>query len=197
MGSLITEIPYSEVTATLEIFDRFGITRDDLKRFRKAKPRLKGDLARLLKYGVTSGPPVDCDADPFALKGWTVEFHQKNGQFIFDSSQVKLHLDNSQMSGRRITGTKLRQRFANKRVLNANVLDYLLTHPDLIPEEWKRNSKGITRSICFWGTVYRYPGGAVGDLYIRYLYWDGGAWSWNHFWLGNTWHDFQYAVISI
>lgn len=67
-------------------------------------------------------------------------------------------------------------------MLNANVLEYLLAHPDLIPEEWKG------KAVFFWGTIYR---DSDGGLYVRYLYWSGVRWSWVCNWLARDWigHD--------
>lgn len=47
MGSLIVNIPYSEITATIEILDRLGVERDDLKRFRTSVS-MQGKIASLL-----------------------------------------------------------------------------------------------------------------------------------------------------
>lgn len=49
MGSLITETPYSEITATLEILDHLGVGRDDLKKFRAANEEVQGQVAHILK----------------------------------------------------------------------------------------------------------------------------------------------------
>jgi hypothetical protein len=126
---------------------------------------------------------VDCDAKPFLQNGWKVEEHKKGGQLMLDMSKVRLHLSPNQMDGKRIEGNKLRKELASESVLNANVLDYLLAHPDLIPEDWKKDERGNTRYIFFWGTIYR----TGGSLYVRYLYWDGGAWIWDNDWLGSDW----------
>ncbi|MDO8633009.1 MAG: hypothetical protein Q7K38_00455, partial [Candidatus Wildermuthbacteria bacterium] len=67
---------------------------------------------------------------------------------------------------------------AGKPVMNANVLDYLLKNPHLIPDEWKG------KYLFFWGTVYR---GSVGCLYVRYLCWRGVRWGWDCRWLGSGW----------
>ncbi len=53
MGSLITETPYSEITATLEILDRFGVGRDDLRRFRAAAPEVQSHTAHIFKTADT------------------------------------------------------------------------------------------------------------------------------------------------
>jgi hypothetical protein len=34
--------------------------------------------------------------------------------------------------------------------------------------------------------IYRNPNG---NLYVRYLYWNDGAWNWNYNWLDNDWND--------
>jgi hypothetical protein len=79
-------------------------------------------------------------------------------------------------------------------VMNANVLDFLLANPDLIPEEWKKDEHGNTRYIFFWGTVYRDRGG---DLYVRYLCWGGDRWGWGSRWLGSGWDgDSPAAVLA-
>ena len=182
MGNLITETPYSEITATMEVLDRLGVGRDDLKRFRKSSSRVKAEVAKLIKGTAMNGTIIDCDADPFVPEGWTVEEHKQGGQLTFDPSQVEFYLDDGQKGGKYIEGNKLRQRLADKPVLNANVLDYLLANPDLIPEEWKTDESGNTRYIFFWGTVYR---SSNGDLCVRCLYWDDGGWDWSSDWLGD------------
>jgi hypothetical protein len=187
MGNLITETPYSEITATMELLDRLGVGRDDLKRFRKSSSRVKAEVAKLIKGQGTGTNVIDCDADPFnpwANDGWTIEQHQKGGQFAFDPSLIEFYLDDGQKNGKYIVGNKLRQRLADKPVLNANVLDYLLANPDLIPDEWKQDESGNTRYIFFWGTIYRNRGGS---LYVRYLFWDDGRWGWSCHWLGGDW----------
>ncbi len=129
---------------------------------------------------------IDCDADPFTPSGWKVEEHKKGGQFAFDPAKIKLYLSLNQQGGKCIEGNKLRKELANEPVLNANVLDYLLAHPELIPEGWKKDEKGNTRYIFFWGTIYR---GSDGSLFVRYLYFRDGRWGWNCRWLDIGWHD--------
>ena len=72
-------------------------------------------------------------------------------------------------------GVELRKELSNKgvAVLNANVLDYLLARPGLIPEEWKG------KRTYFFGTIYCRPDG---EPCVRYLYdlndewWTGFVW---------------------
>ncbi|MAG11703.1 MAG: hypothetical protein CMI52_02750 [Parcubacteria group bacterium] len=120
---------------------------------------------------------IDCDADPFIPDSWSVEEHRKGGQLEWNCENVELWLSQEQQSSS-IQGHQLRKQMAEKRVFNANVLDHLLTNPHIIPEEWK------SQYIFFWGTIYR---NRNGRLYVRSLYWDGGAWCWNDGWLGRRW----------
>lgn len=135
---------------------------------------------------------IDCDVAPFVPDGWKVEEHKKGGQFVFDPAKVKLYLSPNQRGGKVIEGNKLRKELANEPVLNANVLDYLLAHPGLIPVDWKKDEQGNTRYIFFLGTIYRF---SDGRLYVRCLYWNGDAWDWNNSWLSNDWDDHYPAAL--
>jgi len=128
---------------------------------------------------------IDCDADPYIPDGWSVEEHQKGGTFKWNAANVALHLDKGQKNGKWIEGNKLRKALAGKPVLNANVLDYLIANPHLIPEEWKG------KVVFFWGTIYR---DRDGRLYVRYLFWRGGGWCWCALWLGG-WRGFGPAAV--
>lgn len=128
---------------------------------------------------------IDCDADPYVRDGWKVEEHQKGGQFKFDASQINLYLSAAQKKGS-IEGNRLRKELADKPALNANVLDYLLANPHLIPEDWKG------KYVFFWGTVYRRRGG---DLCVRCLFWNDGGWRWSRGWLGRGWDGFNPAAV--
>lgn len=116
---------------------------------------------------------IDLDTGPFIPSGWKVEEHHKGGAFKWDAAKVKLHLSKGQQGGKWIEGNKLREELKNKPVCNANLLDYLLAHPHLIPEEWKG------KYVFFWGTIYRLSG----RLCVRCLYWGGDRWRWSNGWL--------------
>jgi len=127
---------------------------------------------------------IDCDADPYIPEGWKVEEHRKGGMVKFNPTRIEFFLSKQQRKGKVIVGNELRKELADKPVLNANVLDWLLKHPHLIPEEWKRDENGNTRYIFFWGTIYRDPDG---DLGVRDLYWRDDRWCWGCSWLGSGW----------
>jgi len=128
---------------------------------------------------------IDCDTLPFIPEGWEVVEHQKGGTFEWDPSKVELYLCAEQQEGS-IEGHELRKKLEGKPVMNACLLDYLLKHPELIPEEWKG------KYVFFWGTIYLEP---IGDLFVRCLYWGGGGWDWDGFWLGNPWRGSNPAAL--
>lgn len=143
---------------------------------------------------------IDCDADPFnpwANDRFTIEEHQRGGQWKFDPKRVELFLSSSQKGDKileGIEGNKLRKELAKKPVLNANVLDYLLAHPELIPDEWKKNENGNTRYIFFWGTIYC---DIDGRLYVRYLRSSDRVWHWSYFWTVRDWFGHCPAAVRI
>lgn len=117
---------------------------------------------------------INTTKQPFIPDGWTVESHDTSlGKFEWNPQEVSLHLEPEQEKSC-LVGTELQKRLKDKPVLNANVLDYLLKNPYLIPEEWKG------KYVFFWGTIYR---NSSGNLYVRCLYFDGDRWDWYDSWL--------------
>lgn len=99
---------------------------------------------------------------PFCPEGWAVEEHQKgDAHFEWDATKMALYLDQGQKSGV-VRGTELREKLTGLPVFNANLLDYLLKCPALIPDSWKG------KTVFFWGTIYREPDGS---LSVRSLNW--------------------------
>ncbi len=126
---------------------------------------------------------IDCDANPFIPRhDWSVETHTKGGQLAFDPNKIEFYLLPNQHNGDAINGNQLRKELANKPVLNANVLDYLLAHQYIIPEDWKRedqkkDERGVACYIFFWGTIYRET---FGNLGVRFLCWKDECWNWGY-----------------
>lgn len=135
---------------------------------------------------------IDCDADPHIPEGWSVEHHNKSGKLTWDASKVSLYVADGQKNGKVLEGNKLRNELDLKPVLNANVLQYLLANPHLIPEDWKTDGNGNTRYIFFWGTIYR---DSRGSLCVGYLYWSGGSWGWRSHWLDDDWRGHDPAAL--
>lgn len=116
---------------------------------------------------------IDCDATPFVPRGWKVEKHTKIGLLNWDSSKAGLYLSDDQQGGNFITTIDLCDELKSRIVLNANVLDFLLDHQGLIPDNWKG------KIVLFRGTIYR---NSLGSPQVRLLYWSGadyGSWLWD------------------
>lgn len=237
MGDLI-RAPYSEVTATLELLERVGVTPHDLERLRKTSSWKQSIIGRILRddpflwalldmeqnacgagflandfralavnqenlrqvlaflrIGSACSREqhiIDCDARPFEPSGLMAapESEQLSGrvrgQFVVSSGAIKLHLSTNQQDGKYIVGRELRKELANEPVLPANVLDWLLANPHLIPEEWKGEV------VFFWGTIYRV---ANGSLCVRCLYFHVGAWHSGYDWLDDVWSGYDPAAL--
>ena len=157
-----------------DALENAGFTPDEITKLKQFKEL--GKVRDILSGKALITYPeniIDCDAQPFIPDGWKVEEHKKGGQLKFDPAKFFLYLSKKQKKGT-ITGNDLRKELSNQSVMNANVLDYLLTHTELIPEEWKG------KYIFFWGTIYR---DSDGRRYVRCLGWYGSEWSWNCRWL--------------
>ena len=138
---------------------------------------------------------IDCDANPSEACLLHVIKHQKEGRWNWDHSEVQLYQDEVQIHGLgQLPGNELRCKLP-KEVLNANVLDYLLVHPELIPEEWK------DKCVFFWGTIYE---SGTGRLFVRFLHWyvspyywedQKGKWLSNDHWLYNAIGSNDFAAV--
>ncbi|MFA4880136.1 MAG: hypothetical protein WC650_00730 [Candidatus Doudnabacteria bacterium] len=110
--------------------------------------------------------------------GW-VKVEKRENKLYVDGRKVILYLSEQQKHGR-MSGHELRKELSGKPVLHPNILDALLEHPDLIPEDWKNNNG----YIFFWGTIIR---SSRDNLCIRYLCFSDDKWSWGYFWLDVDW----------
>jgi hypothetical protein len=140
---------------------------------------------------------IDLTLDPVGSQRWQIVEHQKAlgvdgiNVLVWDAApRVELYVDDTQ-NNNDIHGTTVRERLRGKPVLNANVLDFLLRNPHLVPEDWKKDKRGNPRRIFFWGTIYCRPND---DLYVRYLCWDD-KWGWDAYWLGAKQQDNDAAAL--
>ena len=137
-------------------------------------------VSKTLQKIVEGNHVINCCVYPRIPKGFRIEQHLRSGEFFWDSSKIKLYLCEKQKKDS-IGGHKLRQKLQGKAVLNANVLDYLLANPYLIPKDWKG------KFVFFWGTIYANPHGI---LYVRYLCWGSDRrWIWNNHCLGDDYNN--------
>ena len=170
-----------------DALENAGFSPEDVNKLRQSE--LFKSIKDILYGKATIAYPehlIDCDADPFVPEGWSVEKHIKSGSFQFDPTKISLYLSKKQKKGS-IVGNDLRTELADKPVLNANVLDYLLAHQELIPEEWKG------KYIFFWGTIYRY---SYGVLVVRCLGWDGSQWNRRYSWLDDDFNSDRPAALA-
>lgn len=121
---------------------------------------------------------IDCDANPWAPNGLKVK-RQKNGGIITvercggtlftNGAEVELYISERQRAGQDdVLIPEVIDEIAEKRVLNACVLDYLLDHQEFIPESWKKDENDYPINIFFLGTIYQNK--RHWD-YIRGMYW--------------------------
>ena len=169
-----------------------GYTPDDVTKMRSKPEELTQFKAVLIGASdiVAVKHVIDCDCQPFVPENWEVcEDDQLasrvTGQLEWDAANIGLFLSDTQKSGRH-EGNELRKELESQPALPANLLDYLLEHPHLIPEEWKG------KYVFFWGTIYRY---SDGDLFVRCLGWRGGRWCWDFGWLGSGWRGSNPAAV--
>lgn len=127
---------------------------------------------------------------PFA--GATIEKHARVGKvtiekradgLYIDGKKVGLYLSERQLNGQTIKGYELRTELDDKPVLSASILDFLMAHPEFIPEDWKQDENGNIIFIYFWATIYRY----FGRFCVRSLCWHDGAWGVYFRWLVDGW----------
>lgn len=136
---------------------------------------------------------INTDLDPvIPFDNWKVEEHRKAGTITWNDATADLHLDEDQ--NHNLLGSTLRKYLANVPSLNANVLDFLLAHQDLIPDSWKMDSRKRPLFIFFWGTVYRGPGKR---LFVRCLFFTGMEWKTRHRDLNESWHIDNPAAILV
>lgn len=93
---------------------------------------------------------IDCDVTPsIPYEGYYIESHRKMGKWKWNPHHVELLSlpeQGRQDDGVYVSGEDLCKQIIVRPALNACVLDYLLAHPHLIPDEWN--------AVLFWGTIY-------------------------------------------
>lgn len=114
---------------------------------------------------------IDCDSAPFIPPGMYLIEHIPGGQIEWNPANFELFFEESQKSGGYIKGERLWDILKSKRVLNANFLDYLLEHQELIPDACE------DLAVFFWGTKYE---DSDGNLCVRYLRKLCGEWGWSY-----------------
>ncbi|MFA5359025.1 MAG: hypothetical protein WC310_04390 [Patescibacteria group bacterium] len=177
-----------QMNQVADALEAAGYTPDDVTKLRSNADALKqfkfvlGGKSEIVKVKHI----VDLDIDPFVPDYWEVVEHIKGGQFTFDPTKVVLYLDEVQKEAGVIVGNQLREKIKDRSAYNANLLDFYLKNPHLIPKEWKG------KTVFFWGTIYR---DSDGDLCVRFLKWRGYKWHWSFAWVGGCIYDSNPAAV--
>ena len=101
--------------------------------------------------------------------GW-VKVEKRKDELYVDGRKVILRIIERQKNGKTIRGYELHDELSGELVLHPNILDALREHLNLIPKKWRNAG-----CIFFWGAIFRSSGG---NLYVRYLAWEGSGCSW-------------------
>lgn len=154
MGSLLKDVPFSEVVATLEVLAQHGVGRDELAKLRK-NAELARKLAALLG---TTAPAFYRD---MTREGWKLLEHTP--RTIYSSLVTDLELVQFPNSDKAWINGEERVRRAKE--LNANLCqedaEWLFQHQNKIPAEWKEYY------LIFPGTVWRED--SHGHRYVPWL----------------------------
>jgi hypothetical protein len=185
MASFSKEVSVSQA---FELCNRIGRFAGSEARAETVMRRLLGSddaMLALIRVVTDEERAVDLDADPVCPEGWQVAEHRKGGRLEWSPDKARLFLAEGQR-GEGVVGRDLRTAVAGENPFNANLLDWLLAHPEEIPDSWKG------KAVFFWGTVYR---DRDGNLCVRYLYWVGGRWYWDYYWLDDRWNAGNPALV--
>lgn len=118
-------------------------------------------------------------------KSGIVRLERRGDDLYLDGRKVNLFLSEAQKAGSQV-GYDLRKEVeARGGNASAKVLDYLVEHPNLWPEHWKKDDQGRTVYVLFWDDIFRGP--SVGRLCVRYGCWRGGRVVSDYGWLGGDW----------
>jgi hypothetical protein len=121
---------------------------------------------------------IDRDDEPFIPRFSVLHQHIKTGKVKWDPANIKLFHSTCKpdKNARPLRDCaildQVRQEMTRKPVCNANVLDYLLRNPILIPESWKEYA------VFFFGTSYLSKP-SLRYVNIRYLRWHEVNWEWD------------------
>ncbi len=96
----------------------------------------------------------------------------QDGHLYLGGEKVVFFMSSRQVGNRSISGHKLYEQLKTQglKVLNSNVLDFIIRHPEFFPKSWMMDDCGETVYIFFWGTVYKHE--RSGNLCVECLYWD-------------------------
>lgn len=137
---------------------------------------------------------------PFNLKkllgdGWTIVEEDINSLKLTEFDLTKVQFKDMLKEGETsVNGEEKQKRLkeAGYTRLDAKVFQTLWENQELIPSLWKEPISGNTRCIFFDGTILR---DSDGNRYVLCLYWLGGEWNWDYYWLVYDWITSNPSVV--
>lgn len=145
----------------------------DKDKFEQALLLLKEEVKVTIRY-----PLIDCDKDPVCPdypRKLAFKEHIQQGKIQWNPDRMSLYLTEKQQEGKQVSGEIMQTIIMEQKVLNANVLDYLLENPEFVPKSWRGEWRKRNK-IFFWGTIY-YDRSRPDDLCVRYMsFEDIGEW---------------------
>ena len=143
---------------------------------------------------------IDTNADPSLEglpEGTIVKVHKVLGRLTWGEFKIRLFRTEEQKLSAVYTGEAgsevlwhlEQEEELGMKLLNANVLDFLLEHPQLIPKSWK------DKNVYFWGTMFYPHPEESSDTIIRYLLWEDGKWSSSYCYMYFSWYDDEPAAV--
>lgn len=129
---------------------------------------------------------VPFDPAEFISKGWSIVEEDERSLALTELDLSKVSFEsmlNQDQGETSIKGeVKLKRlKVADHIRLDAKIFLTLWENQQLIPGSWKEKINGSTRYNFFDGTILLGP---LGDRCVIYLFWDGGRWRWDCYWLG-------------
>ena len=87
-------------------------------------------------------------------EGWRLKAHAGAGTFFCDPSRIQLYSPERLLSIPDFSGEDFLREMADKPILNANVRDFLQTHPECISASWREPLRGRIPCILFPATIF-------------------------------------------
>jgi hypothetical protein len=138
---------------------------------------------------------INSDIEPTCPLDMRVVEHLKMGNV--ELSKLKLFYSKEQNRFGGIKGGMYRRSLMNsQKLINASILDWFETNPELIPESWKFTSNDGFQIISFFGTIYAHING---NLYVRTMFFNEkeNLWYFGRCWIGDYWERNNPVVILI
>lgn len=130
-----------------------------------------------------------------APKSETVDLEFRDGKVFQDGREIVLFLSEEQKKGLTKGFEILRLMESTEVPVSAKLLDLFLEREELWPEEWKRDGRGRTLYVFFWGDLF---GGLDRNMpFVRCGYWDmvDRKVREDTFWLCDSWNGSHPATV--